>query len=97
MVYASERASDPGDAALLEEAFADGRVFVTKDHDLGALVFRDGASHCGILLIDDLGRPAAEAAMLLRAVKECAEMLATSAFVRVDARGGVRLGGEEAR
>ena len=41
VVYIGERARDPGDEALLAEAAADRRIFVTKDHDIGALVDRD--------------------------------------------------------
>jgi predicted nuclease of predicted toxin-antitoxin system len=94
VVYASERQVDLGDAALLAEAFADQRVFVTKDHDLGTIVFLDGAPHCGILLVDDFGRPAAEAEMLRRLLLEYAEALNEGAFVRADADGGVRIGGD---
>ena len=55
VVHIGERARDPGDEALLAEAAADRRIFVTKDHDIGALVHRDRRPHCGVLLLDDLG------------------------------------------
>lgn len=48
VVHSAEWPADPGDAVLLQEAFAHGRVFVTKDHDIGMLVFRDSAQHAGI-------------------------------------------------
>lgn len=44
---------DPGDAAILERAASEGRVLVTIDADFGALVFRDGAKHVGVLRLRD--------------------------------------------
>ena len=85
VVYSAERPSDPGDAALLAEAYADRRVFVTKDHDIGALVFRDAAPHAGVLLIDDLADVAAETALLRACLQSHGEQLAAGAFVRADA------------
>ena len=35
VVYLGERTADPGDQALLAEAVAEGRVVLTKDHDIG--------------------------------------------------------------
>ena len=49
---------DPGDEELLAEAFADGRVLITLDKDFGALVFAQGASHCGLVRLPDV--PAAQ-------------------------------------
>lgn len=87
VIYSGERPADPGDAALLAEAFADRRVFVTKDHDVGALVFRDGAPHAGVLLIDDLGSVAEETALLRSSLRSYGDALAGGAFLRVDATG----------
>lgn len=82
VVYAGERAVDPGDVALLEVAQVSGRVLITKDHDIGALVFRDGKGHAGVLLIDDLGNAEAESGLLLKELADCAGELANRAFVR---------------
>ena len=60
VVYAAEFAVDPGDESLLAQAVRENRVFLTKDHDIGALVYRDSRTHCGVLLVDDLGAAAAE-------------------------------------
>jgi predicted nuclease of predicted toxin-antitoxin system len=60
VVYLGEQTADPGDQALLAEAVAEGRIVLTKDHDIGVLVHRDRQPHCGVLLLDDLGDPAAE-------------------------------------
>jgi predicted nuclease of predicted toxin-antitoxin system len=85
--YAGERSSDPGDAALLEEAAHGGRVFVTKDHDIGALVFQHGARHSGVLLIDDFGSSARETDLLRQALRTAGNELSGGAFVRAGARG----------
>jgi predicted nuclease of predicted toxin-antitoxin system len=34
VVYVGERRADPGDETLIAEAAADGRIFLTKDHDM---------------------------------------------------------------
>ncbi len=90
VIYSAERPADPGDAALLAEAAATGRIFITKDHDIGQLVFAAGAVHSGVLLTDDLGDPADEAALLVTAVEQHAADLAASAFLRLEASGRVR-------
>lgn len=66
VVHSAEWAVDPGDAALLQHALEAGRVFVTKDHDIGTLIFRDGVQHAGALLIDDVGSVAEETRLLIR-------------------------------
>jgi predicted nuclease of predicted toxin-antitoxin system len=87
VVYAGERAVDPGDQALLDEAAADGRVFVTKDHDIGALVHRDRRSHCGVLLLDDLGDAVAETALILLTLSTYRNRLERREFLRASAAG----------
>jgi predicted nuclease of predicted toxin-antitoxin system len=77
----------PGDRALLAEAHAGGRILLTKDHDLGALVHRDDLPHCGVMLIDDLGNPAEETRLILSALLSHAERLAAGAFLRVTSSG----------
>ena len=55
VVHIAERDVDPGDRAIMDEAHSSGRVLLTKDHDIGVLVFRDKVPHAGVALIDDLG------------------------------------------
>ena len=55
VICLGERTADPGDRALLAEAVAEGRITLTKDHDIGVLVHRDREPHCGVLLLDDFG------------------------------------------
>ena len=45
---------DPGDAALLQAAAAEGRILITIDTDFGALVYVTGASHAGIIRLPDV-------------------------------------------
>jgi len=91
VLWAGEREVDPGDELLLAEAVDDFRVFLTKDHDLGALVFRDHADHAGVLLIDELHGPDAEAALVLKLLATHEADLAAGKFLRADG-GGVREG-----
>jgi predicted nuclease of predicted toxin-antitoxin system len=44
-----EQGADPGDAAILQLAVSEDRALITLDSDFGMLVFRDGASHQGVL------------------------------------------------
>jgi predicted nuclease of predicted toxin-antitoxin system len=82
VVYIAERAVDPGDAAILAEAHAARRVLISKDHDIGALVFRDGAPHAGVVLLDDLGDVTAETKLLLAVLTSFGAALLQGAFVR---------------
>jgi predicted nuclease of predicted toxin-antitoxin system len=89
VVYVAERASDPGDSALLAEASKDGRIFVGKDRDVGALVHRDSRSHCGVFLLDDLGSAVEEAESIVSTFGTHGQQLAAGAFVRAG-YGGIR-------
>ena len=82
VIYAAERPTDPGDAVLLAEATSQSRVFLTKDHDLGALVHRDGQAHTGVLLLDDLGNAQAETDMILAAITDHRAELEACQFLR---------------
>jgi predicted nuclease of predicted toxin-antitoxin system len=59
----AERGADPGDPNILSIAAREGRALITIDHDFGALVFRDGAKHQGVLRL----REAKAAALAERA------------------------------
>jgi len=65
------------------------RVFLTKDHDIGALAYRDSRTHCGVLLVDDLGAAAAETALILAALSAHDAALIAGAFLRAG-QGGIR-------
>ncbi len=87
VVYSGERAVDPGDEALLAEAAAAGRVFITKDHDIGALVHFSLKRHAGVLLMSDLGDASAETDLILSALAMHGATLAFGAFLRATAAG----------
>ncbi len=89
VVYVAERQSDPGDTALLAEAAKEGRIFVSKDRDIGVLVHRDGQPHCGVLLLDDLGDAGAETQLIAATFASHAQQLAAGAFMRAG-YGGIR-------
>lgn len=82
VVYSAERPTDPGDAALLAEATSEARIFITKDHDIGALVHRNGQAHAGVLLLDDLGNAQAETDMILAAITDHWTELEACQFLR---------------
>jgi len=82
IVHTAERAVDPGDAAIMSEAHASARVLLTKDNDIGALVFRDGMAHAGVLLFDDLGSAEDEATLLVENLRVWEKELGASGFVR---------------
>jgi len=89
VIYVAERQLDPGDSALLAEAVSEGRIFVSKDRDIGVLVHRDGQPHRGVLLLDDLGDAGAEMQLIASAFASHAQQLGAGAFLRAG-RGGVR-------
>ena len=82
VVYLGERIR-----ALLAEAVAEGRIVVTKDHDIGVLVRRDLQPHCGVLLLDDLGDAAAETDLILATLSSHRDRLAARAFLRAGEAG----------
>ena len=82
VLYRGERTTDPGDQALLAEAVTEGRIILTKDHDVGVLVHRDLQLHSGVLLLDDLGDAAAESDLILATLSSHGDRLAARAFLR---------------
>jgi predicted nuclease of predicted toxin-antitoxin system len=82
VIFVAERAVDPGDAAILAEAVADGRILISKDHDIGTLVFRDQAPHAGVLLIDDLASAIEEAQLVVATLARWQVELRAGSFVR---------------
>jgi hypothetical protein len=69
---------------LLSEALAEKRVLLTKDRDIGALVYGAGKRHSGVLLLDDFGDPAAETRRLLELLISHEKQLVACAFLRAD-------------
>ena len=55
VIWAGDWESDPGDREILRIADAEQRALVTLDKDFGDLAIREGASHCGIIRLVDIG------------------------------------------
>ncbi len=49
VIEVRERGPDPGDDVILRWAFDEHRVLVTMDKDFGALIYREGAAHAGVI------------------------------------------------
>ena len=82
VTHVAERGVDPGDLAILIEARDDARILLSKDNDIGTLVFRDGEKHAGVLLIDDLGSAAGETELVGSVAARWSAELTAGAFVR---------------
>ena len=54
MRWNRERGADPGDKELLAWATQERRILITLDKDFGALVFVQGAPHCGVVRLPDV-------------------------------------------
>ena len=54
VVWSGDWESDPGDEAILTQAYQEGRVLVTLDKDFGALAVQQGKPHRGILRLVNL-------------------------------------------
>lgn len=69
--YVAECAPGIADEEVLGLCVSPHALLITTDKDFGELVFRDGKSHCGVLLLRFMGLPAqAKAERVVWAVKE---------------------------
>jgi predicted nuclease of predicted toxin-antitoxin system len=53
--YAMEGPPGVPDTQILADAFAEGRLLLTEDHDFGGLAVRENRPTCGIVLIELYG------------------------------------------
>jgi predicted nuclease of predicted toxin-antitoxin system len=51
VVWAGDWNEDPGDEAILAQAYTEGRVLITLDKDFGEIAIVHGRAHSGILRI----------------------------------------------
>src|ERR1043166_4448038 len=68
VVHIAEWGPDPGDEIILQKAFSVGGVLITIDADFGTLVFRDKASHAGIIRLPNV--PSSERIEIMRQLLE---------------------------
>lgn len=50
VIYIAEFAGGTDDEIILEMAFVENRLLITRDKDFGELAYRDGRAHAGIIL-----------------------------------------------
>ena len=88
VIWVGDWPEDPGDAAIMEQAFADDRVLVTLDKDFGELAVFHELPHAGIVrLVNWSAVEQAEAC--LRALNSYSAELQQGALVTVE-RGRIR-------
>jgi predicted nuclease of predicted toxin-antitoxin system len=68
----------------LRQAFAERLVLVTRDKDFGALIFRDGEPHNGVLRLSGEMNYAEQSALALQTLAHHADDLGRGAIVTVD-------------
>ena len=73
---------DPGDAALLERANAEGRVLVIIDTDFGELVYLHDVRHAGLIRLPDVP-PERRIALMAELVERHRPALETGAVVTI--------------
>jgi predicted nuclease of predicted toxin-antitoxin system len=76
---------DPGDAAILQTAYAEGRVLVILDKDFGRLAVVEGLSHPGIVRLVGLATTE-RAAACIAALARHEDDLRAGAIVTVERR-----------
>jgi predicted nuclease of predicted toxin-antitoxin system len=54
-IWVGDWPGDPGDVAILQQSYAEGRVLVTLDKDFGELAIHRGHPHHGIIRLVALG------------------------------------------
>ena len=89
VVWAGDWEADPGDDAILDLAYRDGRILITLDKDFGELVFLRRLQHRGIIrLVGFLARQQAQVCLDL--LKRFEAELNASAIVTAEP-GRVRI------
>jgi predicted nuclease of predicted toxin-antitoxin system len=82
VLEARDLGPDPGDETLLQMAVDQSRITITIDSDFGLLIFRDAASHFGLVRLPDV--PAAQRVALMNEVlTRHADDLAAKAVITV--------------
>ena len=82
--WVAEGETDPGDVAILQHAYKTGRIFITRDKDFGALIFRDKQPHTGLLRIVGEMKYAEQAERVLQTIRLHAEALERCYLVTIE-------------
>lgn len=90
VVWIMEREVDPGDKAILAEAFRSGRLVITLDKDFGKLAVADKLPHCGLVLLDETLTLSVQKTNVRRCLERYSKELESGAFLRVTSDGRVR-------
>ena len=83
VVWVGDWPADPGDPAILERAYQEGRVLVTIDTDFGELAVARKHPHVGIIRLEEVPAPEITAACR-RVIAFYARDLAAGAIVTVE-------------
>lgn len=76
MVSIYEYARGSSDGEVLQIAASDDRILITNDKDFGEMIFRQGRSHCGVILLRlEDERPDNKIAVLRRLIEQRADQL----------------------
>ncbi len=82
--WVAEWERDPGDRAILRHAHETARVFITRDKDFGALIFRDREPHGGVLRIAGEMKYTEQVERVLEAIRLYAGALERCCLVTVE-------------
>ena len=83
VVWIGERDCDPGDEAILAEAYADSRILVTLDKDFGELAIVFGKAHHGIIRVANI-RIARQGSLIQQVLTDHKEQLISGAIVTIE-------------
>jgi predicted nuclease of predicted toxin-antitoxin system len=83
VIWIPESGEDPGDEAIIRQAFEEDLILVTADKDFGELVFVFNEPHPTIIRLVDI-RPKEQGDILLRLVSSHKDDLERKALITVD-------------
>lgn len=83
VVWVGDWSEDPGDAAVLDAAIAQGRALVTLDRDFGELAILRGTKHSGIVRIVDV-RVRDQAARCIGVIESFENDLENGAIITIE-------------
>jgi predicted nuclease of predicted toxin-antitoxin system len=89
VVWSGQWPVDPGDEAILERAYDEGRILVTLDKDFGELAIVYGKPHVGIVRLVNISARQ-QGKLCLHIIERYGEELASGAIVTADP-GRVRI------